>query len=87
MSDDAIQIEYMIDGGNVKLTDVSHKFTCGTCSNVIALVNKGTILIKSFVSVLEKKTGKMTLRCGRCKTYNVIDVNNEVESGISQLAV
>lgn len=67
---DDLSMDYTIEGGLVKLTQVDNKVKCSTCGYVMALVNGSKILAKSFVSVYDHKTGDIILRCGKCKTVN-----------------
>lgn len=66
--------DYIIDGEYARLKTVDEKTICKQCGKVLMLRCGGTVLIKTHVSLVTKKG--FVLRCGGCKTFNVIEGNS-----------
>lgn len=67
-----LRMPYTIEDGMITLTRVSNFVNCAVCGQVLALNNNGCVLIKTFATLLDAKSNKITLRCGRCKSFNTI---------------
>jgi len=66
------KMEYAIDGGLVWLTNVSSRIACSVCSQILALNNNGSLLVKSFVTLLDFNSDTLTVKCGTCKHFNTV---------------
>ena len=64
----------------IKLTKVDGKITCGQCGWTLILKSGSSHLIKASVVMTTEDNG-FVLRCGKCKTFNVI------KAGIHTLAI
>ena len=75
-------MKYYIDGNEITLMGVTDRIQCQNCGQTMALNNDGTMLIKTFVTLLEISDDqkKLTLRCGKCKYFNTVNLDNNGES-------
>lgn len=76
-----MKISYLIDDSIIRLTAVNERIVCGLCGHVIALSNNGILLIKSFVTLLDIQEKAITLKCGKCKKFNTIILDNRNAEG------
>lgn len=76
MRDNKIYCKYKIEDGNIILSRVSNFITCEICGQNLAVNNKGILLIKTFASMLDIKKKEITLKCGKCKSFNTIKLED-----------
>jgi len=65
-----------IVNGKIVLDKVEKKIMCRQCRKIIALKNRNTLLYKGMVAHVQDSA---LVRCDRCKTYNVIRLNDKKE--------
>ena len=61
-------VEYIIEGGYIKLPKVEERITCSSCGNLIALRNGLSFLVLTNVVLVNHP--ELVMRCGKCSTYN-----------------
>lgn len=71
-----IDVKYQIENGNIILSRVSNFITCEVCGQNLAINNRGTILVKSFASLLDLRKREVMLKCGKCKSFNTIKLED-----------
>ena len=87
MSNNIISCKFKIEDGNIILNKVSNFITCEICGQNLAVNNKGTILIKTFASLLDMRKREITFKCGKCKSFNTIKLDDANKRGAKCLLI
>ena len=87
MGENKIYCKYKIEDGNIILNRVSNFIICEICGQNLAVNNKGTLLIKTFASMLDMRKREIVLKCGKCKTFNTIKMEDINKRGTKCLLI
>lgn len=66
--------EYEIKNGNIILKGVQNFIKCSVCQHNVAMSFGGKILVKTFVTLLDVDHGEIVVKCGKCKSFNSIKI-------------
>lgn len=72
---DSIKVNYTIDSDSIQIKKAKNFIMCVKCNCNLGIINEGSLLLKSIVSILDFDDNSITVKCMKCKNYNTFNID------------